>query len=350
MPTLENTPLRLFHGDCVEVMTRLKEESIDAVVTDPPYALTDKYGPRIPQYGNGRGAQEERLRRGQSKGFMGLHWDGELPRVDAWRAVLRVLKPGGYMLTMGGTRTYHRLACAVEDAGFEIRDCLMWLYGTGFPKGQGCLKPAYEPILLARKPGKGVLPLGIDECRIPTSETYHYKRKGGSPIHGGGMNCEASAESHSAGRYPANVVHDGSDEVLEAFAAFGEKKAGVAVRRNGGGGKPGGNGRTTGEFAGGVGEDATYGGAGTAARFFYCAKASKSERGEGNGHPTVKPLALMEWLVRLISSPGQVVLDPFNGSGTTALACLKQGRRYVGIEKEAEYLEITKKRIQGMKE
>lgn len=315
MPVLETSPVRLYHGDCREILPRLSVNSVDAVVTDPPYEL----------------------------GFMGKGWDKTGIAFDpmTWGDVRRTLKPGGYMLAMGGSRTYHRLTCAIEDAGFEIRDCLLWLYGTGFPKGQGNLKPAYEPIVLARKPGKGVKPLGIDECRISTSETYHYTRKGGSPIHGGGMNCEASAESHPAGRYPANVVHDGSDEVMEAFAAFGDKGGGFGVQGkntfgliNDDGWKP----KTEGRVVG-------HGDTGTAARFFYCAKASKRER-EGSTHPTVKPLALMEWLIKLIAHPGEVVLDPFMGSGTTGKACKALGRRFIGIEKEEEHFQTARKRIQ----
>src|SRR3954470_4981495 len=133
--------VRLWEGDCLDALPTLKACSIDAVVTDPPYGLE----------------------------FMGKNWDHGIPGVPYWQAIKRVLKPGGYMTAFGGTRTWHRLTCAIEDAGFEIRDCLMWLYGSGFPKGKGCLKPAYEPILLCRKPGAKVLPLGIDACRVPGS-------------------------------------------------------------------------------------------------------------------------------------------------------------------------------------
>jgi len=271
----------LFHGDCMEVMATLAESSVDAIVTDPPYSIS----------------------------FMAKKWDSALPGLGHWQAALRVLKPGGYMFAFGGSRTSHRLACAVEDAGFEIRDCVMWLHGQGFPKGKGCLKPAYEPILLCRKPGPRVLPLGIDEGRVPHNEPYKTTQRkftsgqlNRSVNDGRDMNkweeshngagIDAAASASPSGRYPANIVHDGSDEVLEAFAEFGEKNRSSI---GSGVGQPH-------EFIAG---EATFrqkqpkwhdfGDNGTTARFFYCAKASRSERtptGGGNGvsvkntHPT----------------------------------------------------------------
>jgi hypothetical protein len=291
---------------------------------------------------------------------MGKEWDHGVPGVPFWQAALRVLKPGGYMLAMGGSRTYHRLACAVEDAGFEIRDCLMWLYGTGFPKGAGCLKPAYEPILLARRPGPKVLPLGVDECRVPCEggSPSVDRRKGTAPGRPGEyghtivnrITPERYAEDRpgeALGRWPANVLHDGSEDVLEAFAAFGEKSS-HDTRDDGS--------EYVHEKAGNAYQFSTRGGmkqrkpigradSGSAARFFYCAKASRSERGEGNLHPTVKPLALMRWLVRLACPKGGRVLDPFGGSGTTGKACLAEGRRAVLIEREPAYAAIARKRI-----
>jgi hypothetical protein len=304
----------VIEGNCLDVLPTLSTASVDAVVTDPPYGLS----------------------------FMGKEWDHGVPGVPFWEAAIRVLKPGGYALIFGGTRTYHRLTCAVEDAGFEIRDCLNWLYGTGFPKGQGCLKPAWEPILLARKPGKGIKPLGIDACRVPgevptTTRGNSFDR----------MNDDRWQESNTtftpsaAGRYPANVLHDGSDEVLEAFAAFGESKSRASMRGVGLTGadqKVFGRGRP--DFDTFRGHDDT----GTAARFFYCAKASKSERGEGNTHPTVKPLALMRWLVRLVCPPEGVVLDPFAGSGTTGVAAVTEGRKCILVEKDGQYVEAIRKR------
>lgn len=324
LPTSDN-PVRVVCGDCTGVLDRVADNSFDSVVTDPPYEL----------------------------GFMGKAWDRSGVAFDpaTWAAVLRVLRPGGYMLAMGGTRTYHRLAVAVEDAGFEIRDCLMWMYGTGFPKGQGCLKPAWEPILLARKPGKKVLPLGIDACRVPTDEVgkpreYEPREDRENWRITGGTN--GSGATSPLGRYPANVLHDGSDEVLEAFAGFGENTSGKAVA----GGHKRGAGTTGPIYGGGKGlflaagdADTLYGDTGTAARFFYCAKASKADRGAGNTHPTVKPLALMRWMVRLVTPSGGVVLDPFAGSGTTLLACRSQGFRCVGVEKNPKYVDIIKTRL-----
>lgn len=266
------------------------------------------------------------------------------------REALRALKPGGYMLAFGGSRTYHRLACAAEDAGFEVRDCLMWLYGSGFPKHKACLKPAHEPILLCRRPGPKATPLGIDECRIaPSGES---RPRVGEPSQerrytdSGGTNLAAKPGVRGgdpAGRWPANVVHDGSGEVLEAFAAFGESRSSPTKRNR----KP----RTdTTQYRNGgarYNDTSEYGDSGSAARFFYCAKVSKSERGEGNTHPTVKPIALCEWLVRLVCPPGGLVLDPFAGSASVGIACLRAGRRYLGVEKQPEYAEIARRRLES---
>jgi site-specific DNA-methyltransferase (adenine-specific) len=333
----------IHEGDCRDVLPTFAADSFDSVVTDPPYALTDiGRGMRMRRTGvsaHHDGANRTARGRTPTGGFMGQAWDSELPGVEVWSAVLRVLKPGGYMLTFGGTRTYHRLACAVEDAGFEIRDCLMWLYGTGFPKGRGCLKPAYEPILLCRKPGERVLPLGIDACRVPTDETLSQgSRKPGANFDDDDYQWEGKAGlQHTAGRYPANVVHDGSDEVLAAFAEFGEKKVPGTYRST-----------TMGAWKDdGVHEG--YGDTGTAARFFYCAKASKRERA-GSKHPTVKPLALVRWLVRLVTPEGGCVLDPFAGSGTTLEAAESEGFRAVGIEREAEHAADARRRLSRARE
>lgn len=321
LPT-ESEPVRVIQGDALEVLPTLLEASVDSCVTDPPYGLS----------------------------FMGKDWDHGIPGVPFWEAVGRVLKPGGYMLAMGGTRTYHRLACAVEDAGFEIRDCLMWMYGSGFPKGKGCLKPAWEPILLCRKPGPKVLPLGVDECRVETEESLgrlnHTTSRFIDSANGSRDAHERTIwvdNSTGKGRWPANVVHDGSDEVLEAFAAFGELTSGSGVKncpdsqRFGGPafGKPRatmGDGR---EFQGDTG---------TAARFFYAAKSSREERGAGNDHPTVKPLALMRWLVKLVTPRDGIVLDPFLGSGST-LAAAQDWCYGIGIEREPAYVAIAQRRI-----
>src|SRR5262245_20536110 len=160
--------VRLILGDCLEMMPRLEAGSVDAVVTDPPYALTGtRAAYNFELTGSGNFSPGREARRG---GFMGQAWDAALPPVEVWQQCLRVTKPGGYLLAFGGTRTWHRLACALEDAGWEIRDTLCWHYASGFPKGRGCLKPAWEPILLCRKPGPRVLPLpGLDKCRVGTN-------------------------------------------------------------------------------------------------------------------------------------------------------------------------------------
>jgi site-specific DNA-methyltransferase (adenine-specific) len=313
---------QVLQGDCLEIMKTLPDACVDAVITDPPYGLT----------------------------FMGKKWDAQIVGVAVWQAVLQVMKPGSYMFCFGGTRTYHRLACAVEDAGFQIRDCLMWVHGGGFPKGKGCLKPAWEPILLCRRPGKKVLPLGVDECRVPgVPETTRFDPAKHSHE---GWRMTTTGEEHAAtakekgGRYPANVAHDGSEEVLEAFAAFGKKTSGKESasghRRN----KPKHN-HAYAPFQGREleGKNILYGDTGSAARFFYCAKASRSERGQGNTHPTVKPLALMQWLTKLGCPPGGLVLDPFAGSGTSGVAALQTGRRFLGIELDPTYFALAEKRV-----
>lgn len=325
-------------GDCLDVLRSTPNGIYDAVVTDPPYGLVDPPRSVGGCYHRPRTEEEKAYRRG---GFMGNKWDGAVPGVRFWRAALCVLKPAGYLLAFGGTRTFHRLACAIEDAGFEVRDTVCWLYGSGFPKGKGTLKPAWEPILLARKPGPKVLPLGIDECRVPTVP----ERPGTTPPSSvGGRRGSMSGRmdrvpyDDSKGRYPANVCHDGSDEVMEAFAAFGEKTTGKLQTKDKARGWSGSAGKV--EWIGASGDT------GTAARYFYCAKASRSERGEGNTHPTVKPAALMEWLVKLACPPGGTVLDPFAGSGTTGVACLQTGRKFVGIEIDPGYYEIAKGRLE----
>lgn len=309
--------VRLIHiGDCLEVMKSLDPGSIDAIVTDPPYGLS----------------------------FMGKDWDKGVPGVPFWQEALRVAKPGCHILAAGGSRTYHRLAVAIEDAGWEIRDCIMWIYGSGFPKShnlkdewQGwgtALKPAFEPFILARKPLDGTVAqnvqrhgcggLNVDGCRIGMDgETIERKSRytghltnshiemrpwmvrkfeAGQPLKNDFVN--------SAGRWPANVIHDGSDEASQPF--------------------------------------------GSAARFFYCPKASKSEREAGldqtNHHPTVKPVALMAYLCRLITPPDGTILDPFCGSGSTGVAAVREGFNFIGIELNPEYAEIANRRIENEKQ
>jgi site-specific DNA-methyltransferase (adenine-specific) len=386
------TKYELHTGNCLEVMATLADSSVDSIVTDPPYELT----------GNGKG------------GFMGKAWDatGIAHNVDMWREALRVLKPGGHLLAFSGSRTYHRMAVAIEDAGFEIRDSVLWLYGSGFPKsmdvakaidkaagvlesrgkafnaagvgesnggsvfrsdhpdyvpyapatdgakqwsGWGtALKPAHEPICMARKPlaaktvAANVLAHGTGALNIDASRVSGEKRHPGA-YHDGGQaggartmgrfnGSDRSEFDASAGRWPANVIHDGSPEVLEGFpvTASGTKQGG-------------GYARDTGVHEGGQRMDgiASYGDKGSAARFFYCAKASKADRGEGNTHPTVKPTDLMRYLIALVTQPGGVVLDPFMGSGSTGRAAVTSGFRFIGIDMTPEYVEIARSRIES---
>lgn len=283
-------------GDCKVMLRELPDASVDACVTDAPYGLS----------------------------FMGKHWDYDVPKAETWAEVLRVLKPGAHLLSFFGSRTYHRGVVQIEDAGFEIRDAIMWLYGSGFPKSHNlegewegwgtALKPAYEPIVVARKPLVGTVAenvlahgtgaLNIDGCRVDASDGRPLiESKAEATLHtfGNGLNGSRSAGVTTQGRWPANLIHDGSGEPTDLL--------------------------------------------GDAARFFYCAKASKSDRGEGNNHPTVKPTDLMRYLCRLVTPPGGVVLDPFMGSGSTGKAALLEGFRFIGCERSPEYVAIARARI-----
>lgn len=344
-------------------MPTLPAESVDSIVTDPPYGLS----------------------------FMGKDWDHGVPGVQFWREALRVAKPGAFLLAFGGTRTFHRLAVAIEDAGWEMRDTVMWVYGSGFPKSHNlkgdwtgwgtALKPAWEPIIVARKPligtvAENVLRYGtgainVDGARVGTAlAPVRYSQ----PVMNGGRYGAADGRrtvtTTPAARWPANLIHDGSDEVAAGFPVAG-----------GGFGKRGGRGGSTvGEYGlGATMEDVGYGDTGSAARFFYCAKASKADRDEGcegleavthqsgmggampvddggnerdrfkavsrNHHPTVKPTALMRYLVKLVTRRGGVVLDPFMGSGSTGKACAAEGMEFIGIDLSPEYCEIAARRI-----
>lgn len=401
----------LFHADCRDALRSLPDNCIDSVCTDPPYALTSV----VKRFGSPTSSPAQYGKDGafarQSAGFMGKVWDtGEVAFDPAfWAEVLRVLKPGGHVAAMGGTRTYHHLACGIENAGFEIRDSLMWVYGTGFPKGldiskqidkmagaerevigsklgmpgysdtattgrmlpcqetgnakgylditapatdaakewQGwnlALKPAHEPIVLARKPlseatvAANVLrwrtgALNIGACRVG-SEVLPELRAGQAKL--GTFERHDMVTPERVGRWPANVVHDGSAEVVEAFpitksgllqkhhVRHQDKKVNVY-----------------GDWADGAGSNfdgaPSYGDEGSAARFFYSAKASKGDRA-GSKHPTIKPVSLMSWLVRLITPPNGITLDPFAGSGTTGQAALQNGFKAILCEREAEYV------------
>lgn len=424
----------LYNGNSKQILPTLAENSIDSIVCDPPYEL----------------------------GFMGKSWDstGIANDVDLWKEVLRVLKPGGHLLAFSGSRTYHRMVVAIEDAGFEIRDQIMWVYGSGFPKShniskgidkaagverevtewistpykidsgaadaeysqlkgtktmdengyrttpitapataaaqqwQGwgtALKPAHEPIVLARKPFTGTVAnnvlsygtggINIDGSRVGTEviSTHNAPKgtfAGGEPDRG----SDTSTYENHKGRWPANFIHDGSDEVVELFPDS-----------NGAGGSTP-NVKVTG-YGDGIGNGTTIytpndrkefnSGSGSAARFFYCAKAGKRDRNDGldigefplkhytaankmggegdtmltgsgnprdgrkqNFHPTVKPTDLMQYLCRLITPPGGTILDPFLGSGSTGKAAMYEGFKFVGIELTEEYLPIAKARIE----
>lgn len=486
-------PASVIHGDCIATMRAMEANSIDAVVTDPPYHLTsivDRFGkPGSAPAKHGTDGAFARA----SKGFMGQEWDGGdiAFRVETWAEAYRVLKPGGHLVAFAASRNSHRMTCAIEDAGFEIRDSLIWIYGTGFPKSlnigkaidkiggvhpnwnataysyaviasgythadvdahvgikasscywartdhracvplyrhwqaarsflglgddfakvtdaadrevigkshkdssplagnndgtwsdgqvdgsygitapatpeaaqwQGwgsALKPAHEPIVLARKPldnctiaanvlKHGVGGINIDSCRVEGAFVSGWSKAPGTKSVGGIMNVTDEARDakpdSAIGRFPANVLHDGSDEVMAAFAAFGER--------------PGQQGRARTDNA--VQGNSVYGSlkhvtanpeprgdTGTAARFFYSAKASAADRA-GSKHPTVKPLALMRWLCRLICPPGGTILDPFAGSGTTLQAAHECGLNAIGCEQSAEYVEDINRRLDAM--
>jgi site-specific DNA-methyltransferase (adenine-specific) len=319
--------VQVIAGDCIREVARLPAEGVvvDAVVTDPPYHLIQN---------------AKRFGRAEARGgFMGKAWDGGdiAFRPETWAAIGVALKPGGYLLAFGGTRTHHRVWCAIEDAGFVIQDTIMWLNGQGFPKGRDQLKPAFEPICVAYKPG-GKRSLQVDECRIGTEERINPPASNSDRVayHNGWR--EDAQPTEAIGRWPANVCHDGSDEVMEAFAAFGERRAGWFPKRQQN------HDATSYSFANGrIAPPRQLMDRGTAARFYYCAKASKADRA-GSQHPTVKPIALMRWLVALVTPPGGLVLDPFAGSGATGAAAVAEGRNAILIEREPEYIADIRRR------
>ena len=413
-----NNTFNIHIGDNQLILPTLPDNSVDSIVTDPPYEL----------------------------GFMGKTWDatGIAYNVELWRECLRVLKPGGHLLAFSGSRTYHRMAVAIEDAGFQIRDQIMWVYGSGFPKslniskaidkaagaerevigqklharkgvasaeersvvGAGAfgearmgditapataeaevwdgwgtaLKPAHEPIVLARKPLVGTVAnnvlvhgvggINIDGCRVESQDSFGGGTKGTSGF-AAGYEHDGWVAGSSLGRFPANFIHDGSDEVLELFP---DTKGGTwnttkGARHFNNDGEPTG-------YATSKQDSST----GSAARFFYCAKANKKDRNEGleaftpriineitppgtkgsqspragagrngatlNYHPTVKPTDLMRYLCRLVTPPNGTVLDPFTGSGSTGKAALLEGFNFIGIEQSEEYAAIAQARIE----
>lgn len=424
--------MKLLQGDCIEVMKTLDENSVDTIITDPPYGLNfmgkdwDKFkNNENPAGGNtGRGTPYARNRVAPAFYHYGAEQMATLQGFTyGWATeALRVAKPGAMMFCFGGTRTFHRIACGIEDAGWEIRDTMMYLYGSGFPKsyniskgimkkvgdngevvgkkklwghnaGSGAasfskndyegqtgitreedivvpvseiaqlwdgwgtaLKPAHEPIIIAMKPYEntyvenalkwGVAGLNVDGGRVPTDDivTINTWDNGAKPF-GDGAGNPYSGREETKGRWPANIIHDGSEEVVELFPQtkssgdpnrFAKTDGGKFVAR------------FNSPPVSNLPADS-----GSAARFFYCAKASKAERNAGLegscNHPTVKPLSLMEYLCRLSATPtGGIVLDPFMGSGTTGMACKKTGRDFIGIELDPHYFEIAEKRISSI--
>lgn len=403
----ESKDYKLYHGSMLDMLEHISPNSIDSVVTDPPYELN----------------------------FMGKGWDnsGIAFQPSTWEKCYQVLKPGGYLLAFGGSRTFHRIACAIEDAGFEIRDTIMWLYGSGFPKsmniglamdkkngvespviGQNesilkkqakdlreghrkvvdslnagaedrnngfktvsadikeaqnqwkgwgtCLKPSFEPIIIARKPFTGSLldniveygvgGLNIDECRVGTDKLVNKGMSSLGVMHDDNWVSNTEVVNEVTGRFPANTIltYDETD--------YDEVCGGFPVDR---GYKPHQVYSNTDKYEGygsishKNGEMIGYGDSGSASRYFYCAKASKKDRNNGevkNNHPTVKPCELMQYLVRLVTPNGGIVLDPFNGSGSTGKAVMYENRErnkgytYIGIELTEEYLPISKARIE----
>jgi len=429
----------LLTGDCLSVMPTLMANSVDSIVSDPPYGLS----------------------------FMGKQWDHGVPGEHFWREAMRVAKPGAHLLAFGGTRTFHRLAVAIEDAGWEIRDTIMWVYGSGFPKsldvskaidasvlhggsnsrrikeanasrpGEGrvrnsttnngvmgdailapkmtrdepatnaarewsgwgtALKPAWEPIIVARKPLEGTVAanvlkwgtgaINVDGCRVggEPSPSAAMRASGRVPSsckpgeYGDTIQNRITPErwqearsGEQLGRWPANLIHDGSQMVLELFPVT--TSGGVAGNRT----HPENGQNCYGKYApiNYPKETSRPGDTGSAARFFYVAKASKADRDEGceglpqksglvgnkwtdqdyrsgdekpsvsrrNHHPTVKPTSLMRYLCRLVTPPGGTVLDPFMGSGSTGKAAVLEGFSFVGIEMQPEYVEIARCRI-----
>ena len=370
---------RILQGDCRWYMQRFSRH-VGAIVTDPPYHLSDASrngSPRVPGSGPfGRHRIGER-------GFMGKTWDGGGVAFDprTWQLALQVLKPGGRLLAFGAPRTHHRIWCAIEDAGFVIEDTVSWLFGSGFPKHKSKLKPFAEFICVARK--GPVTALNIDAARIGTGadkddERWYSWARGPSVLQeSGGMNTPgrvAPRPEATIGRWPPNVAMDESAaEMLDAQTgtlASGNhpaKRRGIGFTESTGGQNAGTNGERRSTDSGG------------ASRFLYVAKASRAEREQGlegmprraagmmqddaykwpgtpehsphrtppstNAHPTVKPVALMRWLVKLVTQPGDLVLDPFAGSGTTGMACVLEGREFIGIEREPEYAAIAERRI-----
>lgn len=314
-------------GNSLEALKGFADNTFDSCVTDPPYGLS----------------------------FMGKKWDYDVPSKEIWQEVLRVLKPGGILLAFAGTRTQHRMAVNIEDAGFEIRDMIAWISAYRMPKHVSCLKPALEPITVARKPAKKATPLNIDACRIEGRERTDYGLSQSVRTQGStyGAPSESADFDGTKGRWPANVIHDGSDEVLALFPDSAGSGGSVPNVKITGYGEGIGNG--TSEYFGGERKKVDCG-SGSAARFFYSSRANKKDRNEGlpegveNTHSTVKPTDLMRYLCRLVTPPGGTVLDPFMGSGSTGKAAVLEGFNFTGIDLDPAYVESAKARIEAANE
>lgn len=371
-----NGRVTLHAGDMLSVLDTLPENSVDSVVCDPPYHLTSI----VKRFGAAGAAACQHGTDGAFKrataGFMGKQWDGGdiAFRVETWAKVLRVLKPGGYILAFSSSRTFGRMSVAIEDAGFITQPMIGWIFGSGFPKahrikaeghdgfryGGQAMKPALEPIYLGQKPFSestgtanvlrwGVGAINIDGCRVE-HQTVNGGNLADNPHLRGtklraapvatcfGREGEESALTSARGRYPANLIHDGSDEVVAAFPEAPGQQRGVGPQH---GAKPGIN--CYGDFGAREQFDPR-GDAGSAARFFYSAKADSDDR-LGSKHPTVKPLDLIQYLVRLVTPPGGLVLDCFAGTGTTGEAAWREGMSAVLIEREPEYQTDIRRRM-----
>jgi len=328
--------LRILRADCLDVIKTFPDNHVDSIVTDPPYGLN---------IGNN-------------------DWDTKDPKTILWKECLRVLKPGGFLLAFGGCRVYHRLASNIEDSGFVIHPMIAWVYGSGFSKaanlekilnkngvndaekwkgwyyGLQTLRPTIEPICMAQKPYEGatcesiqkwgVGAINIDGCRVgdrtlvahkvlPQLGMFNCREEVGKPRDQPKENFSDHSDITKpprVGRFPSNLIHDGSEKAMELFPETVASKKGTS-------------------------RDLDC----TVARFYYCAKVSKSERGENNIHPTVKPVALMSYLCKLVTPPGKTILDPFMGSGSTGIACKMLGFGFIGIEKEKEFFDTARSRI-----
>ena len=339
----------MLNDDCLKAMQKLIDDGVqvDSIVTDTPYhlqSIVDRFGKEdsAPAQHGTDGAFAR-----ASKGFMGQEWDGGdiAFRQETWELALKLLKPGGHMLAFSASRNYHRMAVAIEDAGFEIRDQIMWIYGSGFPKslnlGDGwgtALKPAHEPIVMARKFIEGTNKnnrekygtggINIDGCRIEGDTNLKTRvRKAGSEFgQNSGWNDHKNIDTiydPSKGRFPANVMHDGLQEDWARYfycpkVSREERDRGLSGLKDG-----------------------------TAVRWNKAGKWTNDTTPAKNDHPTVKPQELMKYLCRLITPKGGTVLDPFMGSGSTGMAAKDEGFEFIGIEREKEYFEIAEKRIQA---